>query len=387
LLVQQVRGELEILQEIDRPAGILIDVTVGARRVLSTTPPLSECVRVVSPHLGALATERARSSVRRLARSVPSSDLAGFECALGHAAPRLDLIVRLPRTLADFASAHEDDPVWRRIAVLSRRLHQRSPSLEGVNVMGLEFDVPLVDAAPVRSPALFFELDREADLAAPQLVRLTSQLLGNSLAADCAALLGKCLSVLPARSAPFQLGAMLSRPSQAVRLVVSDMPPDELARYLRDIGWIGDNEPLTAAMSALADRAESFALSMDLAHSVHRRIGIECYVAGGPSFVDQWRLLLEGLVERGLCTSAQADALLAWNGVSQENSCPDTWPRHLRWGDRLLASRAISVIARTLGHVKLVVEPGLPMQAKAYLGFAHYWLDRRAAKQAPHVTA
>ena len=385
--MQQVRGELEILQEIGLQAGILFDVTVGARGVLSATPPLSEYVRVVSPHLGALATERARSSMRRLACSVPSSDLAGFECALGHAAPRLDLIVRLPRTLADFVSPHGSDPVWMRIAMLSRRLHERSPSIEGVNVMGLEFDVPLVAVAPVRSPALFFELDREADLAAPRLVRLTSELLGNPLAADCAALLGKCMSALPARSAPFQLGAMLSRPSQAVRLVVSDMPPDELPRYLREIGWNGDNESLIAAMAAFAGRAESFALSMDLAHSVHRRIGIECYVAGGPRFVDQWRLLLEGLVERGLCTSAQADALLAWNGVSQEDSCPDTWPRHLRWGDRLLASRAISVIARTLGHVKLVVEPGRSMQAKAYLGFAHYWLDRRSAKQAPRVTA
>jgi hypothetical protein len=370
-----------------------MQVSIGRRAVrrrasVPVRPMLSEYVRVVAPHLcDSLLSARARGRLHSVARQVPLSDLGGFECALGDAPPRADLIVRLPRVDFDLPAARTIDPVWRRIRTLSTRLRDRSAlHFRSVNVMGLEFDIPSAPTS-VAPPALFFELNGESDLRAPRLIALARELQGDPLAPACAALLRRCVEALPAASMPFQLGAMLSRPGEALRLVVSDVPPNRLVGYLRAIGWAGDDRTVADIVHAFSDRVESFAVSMDLARSVHPRIGVECYVRTGSRFIPGWRLLLERLEQFGLCTPAKAQALLAWSGVCQEATCPVVWPRHLRWGDRLLASSAISVIARTLGHVKVVLRPGSPIEAKAYLGFAHYWLDRRAKRESWIVTA
>lgn len=349
---------------------------------------LDEYVRVVAPHLRrSILSDDVRDRLQSVARQVPLSDLAGFECVLGEASPRVDLIVRLPRVSFDVPVARTADPIWRRVRTLSRRLRDRSaPHFASVRVMGLEFDLPSA-ATALAPPALFFELNGEADLRAPRVIALARELLAGGLRSTGEALLRRCVEALPAASAPFQLGAMLSRPENALRLVVSDIPANGLVGYLRTIGWTGDDRAVADVVLALSDRVESFAVSVDLAHAVHPRIGIECYVAAGSGFLPGWRLLLERFHELGLCTRAKAQALLAWSGVCQETTCSEPWPRHLRWGDRLLASRATSVIARTLGHAKVVVRPGSPLEAKAYLGFAHYWLDRRASTEPWSVPA
>jgi len=342
-------------------------------------PALSEFVRVVVPHLrSALISTIARERLSRAARQVPSSDLAGFECALDEARRTADLIVRLPPAGFDIPTG--GGALWRRIHSLSVRLRDNlAPHFESVNVMGLEYDVPSDDTA-IPPPALFFELNSDVgrEGRTPHLIALTGELFGRSAMRATAALLRRCVEALPADSAPFQLGAMLSRPGEAVRLVISDVPPHCLLAYLRDIAWKGDERSVSNVVNALSPYVDSFALSMDLAHVVHPRIGLECYVSPGSGFLPGWRRLLDRLVEFELCSAAKADGLLAWSGVCQESTCPDVWPPHLRWGDRLLGPRATSVIARTLGHVKVVVQPERPLEAKAYLGFAHYWIERRA---------
>jgi hypothetical protein len=339
---------------------------------------LSELVRVVSPHLRQpLVSREARARLHDVARRVPLSDLAGFECRLTAAERRVDLIVRLPSAFA-VPPGSGDDRVWRRIRALAAHLHQRTRApYRSVMVMGLEYDVPLARAT-VADPAVFFELNRNTDVRARHIVALARELLGRPLPPAGARIVRRCVSALPGASVPFQLGAMLSRPGHALRLVMSQMPPRRLVSYLQAIGWTGDRSAVADVLAAVSPRVESLALSLDVVDAVYPRIGIECYVAGGSRFVPGWERLLERLEQLGLCTSANAEALLAWSGVCQEGDASGRWPSHLRWGDRLLAPRARSVIARTLGHAKIVVDPRSPPEAKAYLGFAHYWIDRRA---------
>jgi len=209
------------------------------------------------------------------------------------------------------------------------------------------------------------------------LASLAGELLSRPLARDTALILACAVDALPTRSVPFQLGAMRSRPGDALRLVTRNIAGSRVVGYLRAIGWAGDDRMVTRIIRALVPAVDSLALSLDLMDAVQPRIGIECYVKPGSRFRSDWRRLAERLVELDLCTSDQAAALLGWSGVCRPETCAAPWPRHLLWGDRLLASRAASVIARTLGHVKIVLQPGSPPHAKAYLGFAHYWIEAR----------
>src|SRR5262245_41393383 len=164
----------------------------------------------------------------------------------------MDLIVRLPTIGFDVPVARAHDPVWRRIRALSTGLHDQSlAEFQSVNVMGLEYDLPST-ATPVSHPAVFFELNADAELRAPRLIALARELLGRPLPPAGAALLRRCVDALPASSAPFQLGAMLSRPGQALRLVVSEVPPNRVAGYLRAIGWVGEDRTVANVVSALS---------------------------------------------------------------------------------------------------------------------------------------
>jgi hypothetical protein len=54
-------------------------------------------------------------------------------------------------------------------------------------------------------------------------------------------------------------------------------------------------------------------------------------------------------------------------------SDPDLWPGNISFGDRFLGYRAVSLFSRWLNHIKLVYQPGIPLEAKGYLGFGHLW--------------
>ncbi len=125
-------------------------------------------------------------------------------------------------------------------------------------------------------------------------------------------------------------------------------------------------------------------LSMDLGNAVQARLGLECFIDRRPERIHQWRVLLDYFQDVGLCTSTAARALLSWHGICQRGACPERWLRSLDLVDRLLGPIAVSLFARFLSHIKIVSQPETPLQAKGYLGVAHYWFD--PAKSRKHAT-
>jgi len=66
--------------------------------------------------------------------------------------------------------------------------------------------------------------------------------------------------------------------------------------------------------------------------------------------------------------------------MAHERLTPEIWPRDLLALSGFLGGRVHSVFARWLHHVKIVYQPGLPLQAKAYLAVYHMWLAPGAIK-------
>src|SRR5207249_650425 len=86
-----------------------------------------------------------------------------------------------------------------------------------------------------------------------------------------------------------------------------------------------------------------------------------------------WDALLDHLVEIGLCLPAKRDALVAYPGVSSEQTDAERWPAGMARVSEFLGGRTTGLFLRVLHHVKIVYEPGAALEAKAYFGAARRW--------------
>ncbi|MBC8231576.1 hypothetical protein H8E77_18660 [bacterium] len=269
--------------------------------------------------------------------------------------------MRLPNSL--IAS-----PLWRRIHNFYTYWADPTSLLyESVSFIWFEFDL---DAQSMKAhvPSFFISLeDRHLpDFSIPShrhdiperykaVEMVLKVFLNRPVSSRLQRNLSACFERLPAKAGLPQVGVMLSRQSDAVRVAV-DMPEDRILEYLTGIGWTGQMSSVEEILSTFYPCCIGKVLvSFNVADVVLPNIGVE-FGFGTLSQIEPKLLsFLDSLVERGLCTLEKHDALLSWPGFSWEMYPGDSWPTKL-W--------------RSLSHVKISHQPGSPLMAKAYLWFS-----------------
>jgi ubiquinone/menaquinone biosynthesis C-methylase UbiE len=337
---------------------------------------MADYLKVVTPYLHPeLVSPLALSPIQALAQQILPFSLAGFECRLGAEQSRVDFQVNLSYPTPKLPESFLTSPVWQFFQNLCQEwaeptscLHQR------VIQIHLEFDI---DGRPLQVPVpcIFLDLNRNPVREAQGLIEIISRLLNSSFSAHLKSNLRLCADALPDSAKITHVGTMLSRPDQGVRLNVKGIPSQQLLNYLLQIGWEDSTNTLSDLVSTLSELVDEIVLTFDIGETIHPRIGLECFLEKQPHTEPRWQLFLDYLVERGLCTPAKQNALLVWPGFSQKTDQPDVWPQNLSWGDRFLGSQTLSVFWRTISLIKIIYQPGNPLEAKGYLAFAHRWLD------------
>jgi hypothetical protein len=374
-------------------------------------PSLEQLLRPLAPSMPAeLISAESLAEIGAIARVLPNTvtSFFGFECRLGETAPRADFLLSvLPEpggailagrsSLGDLPEGICRHPVWSRLrAFCSRWTTPGSPLHDRVENIWLEFDVegsPL----PVPVPSVFFgprggigpPLHDDSVLPSDEapyrwLTREgLASLLGRMVPSHLERGIFDCLDALPAGARVFQVGAMLARPSDAVRLCIAKVSRDQIGAYLHRVRWPGSADEIRSLLTFLGPFADFFVLDIDVEEGVRPKIGLECYIYGfkQPAQEPRWQDLLDALVEQGLCVPAKRDALLTWPGFERADAAPDLWPGNLLLASRLLGPRVSSALSRTLHHVKISHEPGRPLEAKAYLGIGVHWLGARALQE------
>ncbi|HEX2568113.1 MAG TPA: hypothetical protein VH877_01060, partial [Polyangia bacterium] len=134
--------------------------------------------------------------------------------------------------------------------------------------------------------------------------------------------------------------------------VVLTLPIAEVGAYLGRLGWQGPWGEVHEILTTLHGDASDVGIQLDLGAGPLPVLGIQFYYAARDP---RWRPLLDELVDRGVCTPAKRDAVLAWPGRERLTLPGRRWPSELR---------------REL-ELKLVcrADRGRPLEAKAYLGF------------------
>ncbi|HEX5749262.1 MAG TPA: hypothetical protein VFZ09_23740 [Archangium sp.] len=351
---------------------------------------LNEYLRLAEPHLSPrLISATALADLERLARLMPPVSASGFECRLGREEAQADFGVRFlasdgSRAMlagrVDAGSALPSSlfshPVWERLRRFGARWDTPGTLLEQeLGDVFLEFDVEGTPP-PVPIPSFFIEYDRRAWRRLEAMEEALALLWGEPLAPAVRERVVACLAALPSGGSVSAVGAMFSRRFDGVRLCLQGLGPSTLPYYLLRVGWPGDPREVEALLARVAGRVERMALSLDVGATVLPRLGVECHLADSLHEADseRWASLLDALVTQGLCLRAKRDALVEWLGHTHLRSRPEALPGNLRALSASLGPKALPVFLRRINHLKLVLQPGRPPEAKAYLVLIQRWL-------------
>jgi hypothetical protein len=319
---------------------------------------LGACLKGVAAHLPPSIVPAADDLARFVASlPVSSADELGLEGRLGARDRPVDVLLRL--------TAPEDaGPLFASTAPIQRFCRAWRDAPLDVHDIWLEFDRDGTRRSLL--PSLFFAprggLSAGASSArCPAILEALSALVGERRAHEAAEGLFPCVARLPDGGRVFHLGVMLARPTRALRVCVMDVALADVGDYLQRIDWPGPRDALDRARRTVEPWIERVTLALDVDGRPEPRLGIEAHTA-------LWPELLGALVEEGLCSAAEAEELLAWPGLREDG---ENFPEPLGRMARFLEGRRKSVLHRRLSHVKLVLDPFRPVEAKVYLSVQH----------------
>ena len=347
---------------------------------------LRNYINIIAPYMPPqlLASERL-GEISRLAATLPPSSNFGFECRLGSASSAADLLLAvIPSDGSLWAWAQrrvEGVPApegWASVQRFLSDWHGGDPGFRAVYDTWLEFDLE-EPAGESLVPSFFFGFDHKQGENHPDVTEhLLAYLRDAPLTDGHRAALRRCYGALPPGAQIFQVGLMLSRPVQAVRLCVRGLAFSNIAAYLKGLRWSGAADVLRSHIEPLIPFIDNVGVDLDVTNTVLPRIGLECSISDGPTGRAKVGALLGQLVSQGHCTEEKMRAIGDWLGYCSERTDRGSWPAHLLKASERLGPGVASAFARTLNHIKLSYEPDGTVTAKAYLGVRHYWVRVKA---------
>lgn len=317
----------------------------------------------------------------RLAQRLAPIHCAGFEVRLGGGDTTVDLIQRLSvlrgeparqaRFIADGPLGQDDR--WRRVQRFCNRW-SRPGSIFHRLVLAtfLGFDAAVAEM-PRPAPSLYLSLEPGAGTdveALSELVGTASRLLrGAAYSAATLETLAACHEALPEGAAITDIGIMLARDVDAVRLVVAHVPRIGAPAYLERLRWGGPPPRIDEALTMVPASLSHVIVSLDAGSQLLPRVGVEYYPGYRATDLPSWSEALHALSEHGLCAPGKRDALLDWPGHVSPITGDRPWPAGLLTESLLNRSDRFLVLARRLTFLKIVCDAVGPRQAKAYFGY------------------
>jgi hypothetical protein len=358
---------------------------------------LTEYLTLIKPHVSSHLIDSASwIQIEAIANLLPSqiTNFFGFECRLGTEAAQADFLLCIGAAEVGQQVLTSDsvlpqrllaEPVWGQIRDFTNAWQDRtSPIHTNVHNIWLEFDVDgNSDVTPI--PSCFFGAETiqatSSSLSAshPWMTQTAIPLLrGHPLLPAVEQQLFRCLDTLPTGVQVFQVGLMLARQSELVRICLRGISPTQIIEYLSQIGWSGAIDRLQTLLAAVSTQIDRIDLDLDIgAAGVAAKIGLECYLTLQPNYEPRWTSFLDYLVKIGLCLPQKQAALLTYPGYMREKNHRDIWPSHLLRLSQFMGQNHENVFMRGLHHIKIVYQAESAIEAKAYCWVTHSLLNKK----------
>jgi hypothetical protein len=164
-----------------------------------------------------------------------------------------------------------------------------------------------------------------------------------------------CFFALPPKGAIFQIGVLLSRDVDSLRICTT-MRADKYQEYLEKIKWPGSFEYLGPALQTFSQYADGIFLDIDVKQDVLAKIGMECCFRNNDEAKPKLLEFFDLLIELNLCTKKNAKLIVDWlNGADKKKTS---------WGK--------SGLKRGLSHIKVILDEDNTAAAKAYLSLSDW---------------
>jgi hypothetical protein len=335
---------------------------------------INEIFKELIPYIpGELVSSEIIERIKTLNQKLPAplTTAGGFECRLGKNEPSADwqICINLSdygrEVLADKTDKGKlDDTLfntiqWQHIRKFASYWSDPVSSLyKRTNNIWLEFDLESLEKK-VPVPGLFFNIIPETGDFSKEdiydcIIDGLTCLRGKSLRKKIRDNLRLCLHALPEGARMVYAALMMSRGTEAVRVVI-DIDKELLKDYLAHIKFPDSTQELMELVEELSQFVGFFRYNLDISHRVLPKTGIECFLQ---SKEEKKKPDLEGflehLVSRSLCTPGKCAALLNWTGYSRTIFPFDFYH---------------SYIFRKISHIKIVYQKAFPPEAKAYISF------------------
>ena len=342
------------------------------------------------PYLSSLISPEKFKEIIFFSRNFPGNltSFLGFEIHLGDSRQRADwafaisgaggdreVLVNLMKN-GNIPKQFLLQPEWRHISDFSAAwADQHSPLREKVKCFWMEFDMP--ESLPeVLIPSVFFGPEKLPENVSAHDSSQYSWLVGTALPLLRGQCISKsmerrvlsCIKKMPEEASLFQVGTMLSRSTNDVRLYINRITPKKIVPYLNAIGWSDTTGDFRSLVADLEKKAERFVLSFDVAdEGIGPRIGLECSFAVNRYHEEtRWSDLLDYLVEQGACLPEKRDAVLQYPSVESMDDVSGGVMKPLASASRHLEDILTGTIVRYISHIKVVYHHGRALEAKAY---------------------
>jgi len=244
------------------------------------------------------------------------------------------------------------------------------------NIIGLWFEFDTASNIPETPIPSFFIQPKSnyvitGDLASQHywITKFSMQLLkGKPLSLNVEKKINECLTKLPGESSLFQIGTMLSRNDDEIRIVIKRIRPEEIIPYLESIGWSdNEKEELSTILEDIKNIITRFVLHISVGEHINPKIGIECSFYPDKYHQEhRWEKFLDYLQDKKLCNNDKYSALLEFSGID-----PQDYNKHFNSSDfmpsvMLPNEKTNTALIRYISHIKLVYNPNKTLIAKAY---------------------
>jgi hypothetical protein len=342
------------------------------------------------PFISSLISPEKFKDILSLAKNFPGNltSFLGFEIHLGDSRQRADwafavsgvgddrLVFQNVLKQENFPKMLMQQPEWQQITAFSEAWADKGSTLKKqVKCFWLEFDMPEIKS-DVSVPSVFFGPEKISEDASQDLMTQYAWLVNDALPLLRGQPVSKgverqilnCIQKIPQGASLFQVGTMLSRSTNDVRLYINKIHPRSIISYLNALGWSDEENNFRTLIADLERRADRFVLSYDVTtDGIGPRIGLECSFEENRYHEEtRWEDLFDYLVKKRMCLPQKRDALLQYPGVEHPDDFSGGIMKPFISISQHLEDIFSGSLIRYISHVKVVYRPGQRLEAKAY---------------------